>query len=70
MIFDELHLNPNRADTCIYEGILKGHMVMMAQATDDLLIATPFPEAYGEVVTVLKRHWKIHDIRRVEHYFG
>ncbi len=70
VIFDELKLIPNCADHCIYHGIVKNSLVMIARATDDLLIAPLSFDAYQTIVKIFGQHWKIHDMGIVEHYFG
>ncbi len=65
-----LCLTPNWANSCIYQGMVKQSMVFIARATDDRLIATPSPDAYKYVVSILCSHWKVHDMELVEHYFG
>ena len=70
VIFDELKLMPNRADSCIYQGIMQGHLVILARATDDILIATTHVDAYQAIVSIFQGKWKVHDMGIVEHYFG
>ena len=40
VVCGELGLVKNRADQCIYQGIINTHHVIVARATDDILIGT------------------------------
>ncbi len=70
VIFSELNLTPNCADKCIYQGIIKDNLMLMARAMDNLLITTTSPIAYSEIVWMFLLHWKVNDMGLVEHYFG
>ncbi len=54
IIFHKLNLTQNRANHCIYQGVVNDALVIRARATDDILVATPSVEAYKHIVTVLK----------------
>jgi len=52
----------NPADQCIYQGIINTFYVIMARATDDILIGTHPLAKYYHIVATLESHWKVHNL--------
>ena len=75
MLIKELGLTPNRADLCIYFGIVKGDPLILGCATDDFLMATT-KRAYERVVHSLrfypdgKKRWDMHAFGLATLFFG
>jgi len=65
----QLGLIKNRADQCIYQGTINQCHVILARATDDILIGTSSLDTYNHIVTTLESHWKIHNMGQVSHFF-
>jgi Reverse transcriptase (RNA-dependent DNA polymerase) len=76
VIEGELKLTKNRADQCIYQGYitlpstLNKHHIIMARATDDIMVATNHKTAYDYVVSIFESHWKVHNMGPITHFFG
>ena len=66
----QIGLSKNRADQCIYSGYVLGAFVILARATDDMLIGTRSHAAYQHIVKAFEKHWKIHDMDLVKYFFG
>jgi hypothetical protein len=67
---NELKLIANRADPCIYSGIVNGHPVILGRATDDFLCACESVETYDYIVAQFHTKWKIHSLGIVRTFFG
>jgi hypothetical protein len=50
----------NRADPCVYSGIVNGEPVILGRATDDFLCACEKQYIYDYIVEQFCRKWKIH----------
>ena len=70
MLCGQLGLIKNRADQCIYQGTINQCHVILARATDDILVGTSSLDTYNHIVTTLESHWKIHNMGQVSHFFG
>jgi hypothetical protein len=61
----------NRADPCVYSGIVNGHPVILGRATDDFLCACESVETYDHIVVAqFHTKWKIHSLGIVRAFFG
>jgi hypothetical protein len=67
---NELKLIANRADPCVYSGIVNGHPVILRRATNDFLCACASVETYDYIVTQFRMNWKIHSLGIVRTFFG
>jgi hypothetical protein len=65
-----LKLVANRADPCVYSGIVNGEPVILGRATDDFLCACEKQSTYDYIVAQFCRKWKIHALGIVCKFFG
>jgi hypothetical protein len=70
VIFKELGLVPNRANSAVYFGIFQNHPVIIGRATDDFLCACEHKSTYEAIVKVFKHRWTIHALGIVNTFFG
>ena len=64
----QLGLIKNRTDQCIYQGTINQCHVILARATDDILVGTSSLDTYNHIVTTLESHWKIHNMGQVSQF--
>jgi hypothetical protein len=69
-ISNDLKLLANRADPCVYSGIVNNKPVILGRATDDFLCACETAETYGFIVGRFRTKWKIHALGLVRKCFG
>jgi hypothetical protein len=69
-IANGLKLVANRANPCVYSGIVNGHPVILGRATDDFLCACESIETYDYIVTQFCTKWKIHSLGIVRTFFS
>jgi hypothetical protein len=68
---NELKLLANRADPCIYAGIVNGRPVVLGRATDDFLCACESPvTTYDYIIDQFRKKWMIHSLGIVRTFFG
>jgi hypothetical protein len=67
---NDLKLIANRADPCVYSGIVNGHPAILGRATDDFLCACESVATYDFIVTQFRTKWKIHSLGIVRTFFG
>ncbi len=67
----QLGLIKNCANQCIYQGTIKQCHVVLARATDDILVGTLSLDTYNHIVTTLESHWKMNNMGpQVSHFLG
>ena len=65
----QLGLVPNRADNCFYSGIIGNSPVMVARASDDLLVAASRAN-YEVLLNAMYKKWTMHDKGLAKFFFG
>jgi hypothetical protein len=65
-----LKLVANRADPCVYSGIINGEPVILGRATNDFLCACEKQSTYDYIVEQFRQKWKIHALGVVRKFFG
>jgi hypothetical protein len=69
-ISNDLHLLANRADPCVYSGIVNNEPVILGRATDDFLCACKSSATYDYIIERFRTKWKIHSLGLVRTFFG
>jgi hypothetical protein len=69
-IANDVKLTVNRADPCVYSGIVDGNPVILGRATNDFLCACESKTTYDYLVTRFRTKWKIHALGVVHTFFG
>jgi hypothetical protein len=69
-ISDDLKLRANRADPCVYSGVVDNEPVILGRATDDFLFACEMAATYDYIVSRFRTKWKIHALGLVHTFFG
>jgi hypothetical protein len=69
-ISSDMKLLANRADPCVYSGIVNNEPVILGRATYDFLCACEMTETYEYTVSRFRTRWKIHALGLVWTFFG
>ena len=70
VIFTDLGLIPNRADSAVYSGFFQDKPVILGRATDDFLYLYHDEATYHAMVAVFKKRWSVHSLNLVQTFFG
>jgi hypothetical protein len=69
-ISNDLHRFANRADPCVYSGLVNNESVILGRATDDFLCACKSSATYDYIVERFRTKWKSHSLGLVRTFFG
>jgi hypothetical protein len=69
-ISNDLKLLANRADPCVYSGVINNEPVILGRATDNFLCACETAAKYEYIVSRFRTKWKIYALGLVHTFFG